>query len=309
LIYTAFKLGRMLRCRLSHGAILRRYAARAVVDIEEYRQQSHAIWEQMAAGWSRERDFMWDTTRAVGERLVAGIDPQPGETILELAAGVGDTGFATAPRIGDEGRLISTDFSPEMVGAARERARELGLSNVEHRVMDAEKMDLDDDSVDGVLCRWGYMLMADPAAAFRETRRVLRPGGRLAFAVWAGPESNPWAAVPGMVSVVHGHMPPPEPEAPGMFALADEDRIRSLVAGAGFETPRIEALPLEWRFTDFDQYWGFIRELAGALALVLRELSDEEREAVRADVETQVEGMRSDGGYAMPAKTLVVVAE
>jgi SAM-dependent methyltransferase len=111
--------------------------------------------------------------------------------------------------------VISTDFAPEMVDVARRQSEARGLTNVEHRVLDAERMDLDDDSVDGVVCRWGYMLMADPAAALRETRRVLRDGGRLAFAVWGAPDRNPWVAVPGMTLVQRGHMPPPEPGAPG----------------------------------------------------------------------------------------------
>jgi ubiquinone/menaquinone biosynthesis C-methylase UbiE len=92
--------------------------------------------------------------------------------VLELAAGAGDTGFAAAS---DAGRLLCTDFSPAMLDVARRRAGELGITNVEFRVLDAEHLDLDTASVDGVLCRLGYMLVADPAAALAETRRVLRP--------------------------------------------------------------------------------------------------------------------------------------
>src|SRR5680860_1039460 len=85
---------------------------------------------------------------------------------------------------------------------------------------------LEIDSVDAVVCRWGYMLMADPAIALKETRRVLREGGLLAFAVWAPPDRNPWAAVPAMTLVQQGHMPPPEPDGPGIFAMGDPDRVR-----------------------------------------------------------------------------------
>ena len=119
------------------------------------------------------------------EEMLKALGPEPGQTILELAAGTGETGFAAARAIGPDGRLISTDFAPEMVAAARRASERLGLANVEHREMDAERMDLDDDSVDGVLCRWGYMLMADPATALAETRRVLRPA-RAAVAVGVG---------------------------------------------------------------------------------------------------------------------------
>ena len=166
------------------------------MDLGEYRRTSRDIWDRMAPGWDQRRDWVWEVSQSVGKWMVDRLAPQPGQTLLELAAGAGDTGFAACTRLGDDGRLISTDFSPRMVQTAQRRAAELGLKNVEFRVMDAERMDLDDDSVDGVLCRWGYMLMADPAAALRETRRVLRDRGRLAFSVWADPKRNPWASIP-----------------------------------------------------------------------------------------------------------------
>jgi ubiquinone/menaquinone biosynthesis C-methylase UbiE len=124
------------------------------MDLDEYRRSSHDIWERMAPGWEERRDWVWEASRAVGEWMVDRLAPQPGQTLLELAAGAGDTGFAAIARLAGEGRLISTDFSPRMVKAAQRRAAELGLTNIEFRVMDAERMDLAEDSVDGVLCRW-----------------------------------------------------------------------------------------------------------------------------------------------------------
>src|ERR671937_2244526 len=99
--------------------------------------------------------------------------------------------------------------------------------------MDAERMELDDDSVDGVLCRFGYMLMADPAAALAETRRVLRAGGRLTLAVWGALERNPFFAIIAISLVQRGHVPPPEPPpAPGPFSMAGPERIEGLLRDA-----------------------------------------------------------------------------
>ena len=167
--------------------------------------------------------------------MVDALDPQPGETLLELAAGVGDTGFAAASRLGAEGRLITTDFSQAMVDAARRRAEELGVSNAEFRTLDAERMDLDDGSIDGVLCRWGYMLMADPGAALAETRRVLGDGGRVALSVWGDPEQNPWASIPARALLEQTGADPPDPFAPGIFAMASEERTRELLGAARLE--------------------------------------------------------------------------
>ena len=189
--------------------------------------------------------------------MIRELAPRPGDTVLELAAGAGDTGFEAAAPIGERGRLISTDFSPAMVQVARRRGAELGLGNVDYRVMDAERVELDADSVDGVLCRFGYMLMVDPAAAFAETRRVLRPGGRLALAVWGAPERNPWATIGFGLLVERGLMPPPEPGAPSPFALASEEHTRTLLERAGFTAVRTEEVPVRFSFRDLDDYTTF----------------------------------------------------
>jgi len=195
-----------------------------------------------------------------------------------------------------------------MVEAGRERAAELGLSNVEFRRMDAEHMDLDDDSVDGVLCRWGYMLMADPAAALAETRRVLRDGGRLALSVWSAADDNPWGTISREVLNDHGYLPAPKPGDPGIFSMGREERIRELVGGAGFEAIEIEAIPLEWRFDAFDDYWYFLQQMAGAIALVLERLTDEQRTEVHDEMERKAAPFRANGAYVMPGKVLNAVA-
>ena len=275
---------------------------------KDYRQASLEIWDRMAAGWESDRRGDWESSRAVGEWLVDALDPQPGETVLELAAGVGDTGIAAASRLGPSGKLISTDFSEQMVGAARRRAEELGASNVEVRTMDAERMDLDDDSIDGVVCRWGYMLMADPAAALAETRRVLRPGGRVAFSVWADPASNPWASVPAQALVDHTGSDPPDPVAPGIFAMASEDRTRELLSGAGLEPRRVEYVEMEWRFETPDDHWHYVMDLAGALAMVIRSLPQSDQAEIRRLTEERLAPRTGGPGYGLPGLCLNVLA-
>ena len=266
------------------------------MDLDEYRKTSHDNWERIAGNWESEREFIHSMTGAVNERLIERLDPQPGNTVLDIAAGTGDTGFMAARRIGDEGRLVTTDFASSMVEAAQRNGDAQGLDNVEYRVLDAEKMDFDDDSFDRVLARFGYMLMADPAAALAETRRVLRDDGRLAFAVWAGPETNMWAAIPGMVLVGRGVIPAPEPNAPGIFAMGDPGRIRELVTGAGFGEPEIDQVEINWEYGEVDTHWQLTLKLAGPLADAIGKLDDEEREAVRAEVSSQIEPLMESGG-------------
>jgi SAM-dependent methyltransferase len=274
---------------------------------EAARQQSRATWNAVAPGWYAQREELWKISRPVSEWMIRRLDPQPGDTVLELAAGLGDTGFMAARLVGESGRVIITDFAPEMVTGARRRAEEIGVKNAQFGVLDAERMDLETDSVDGVLCRWAYMLTTDPAAAFAETRRVLRPGGKLAFSVWASRERNPALSLVGRVLELQGHIPPPEPEAPGAFAMADPGRTRELVVRAGFAEPEIEEVSFRFSFVDQEAFWRYLNETSASASPVLRSLPTAAQEAIREQVHEAARPFHSGEGYAFPAACLNVV--
>lgn len=276
---------------------------------EQAREKSRAIWDEMAPGWNHHRDHMWATTHHVAEWLVENVDVRDGDTILDLAGGPGDNGFLAAGRVGRSGKVIETDFAPEMVEVARRRAAQQGLDNVECRVLDAEKMDLDDNSVDGIICRWGFMLMLDPSAGLAECRRVLKDSRRLAFSVWGGPEQNPWVTVTGMTMVQLGHQPGGDPFGPGgMFSMAQHDVIRSMVLDAGFTDVEIEDMPVDWSFDSFDHAWQFTTQVAGALAALLKDLDPDEVDHLRAALEENMEPYRTSTGLTMPGVTVNVRA-
>jgi SAM-dependent methyltransferase len=267
--------------------------------------QIFATWERMAPGWERWRETIWDASSHIGRQLVDAVDPQPGETILEIAAGVGDTGFLAASRVAPTGVIISSDFATAMVEAAQRRASELGIEGVTFRVLDAQSIDLPDASVDAVICRWGFMLMPDPATALRETRRVLRRRGRLAFSVWGSPERNPWAAIVARALVDAGHMDPPSAGKPGIFALADPALIETLVVQAGFQLPDVVEVAMRWPFDSFEDYWAFTLEKAGALAMVIERLPEADRESVRDSARGAL-GSEAEGGFELDGLCLNV---
>lgn len=278
------------------------------MDADEYRRTSFETWGAMASGWDRWQDELEATATPVREWMLKALAPRTGDTVLELAAGPGGTGYGAAAMIGERGRLISTDFSPDMVEVARRCSAELGLTNVEHRVMDAEHLELEHDSVDGVLCRFGFMLMANPAAALSETRRVLRPGGRLALAVWCSAERNPWISIAGRMLVERGHMPAPEPGAPGMFTMANEEHTRELLEGPGFSDVRMEEVPVRFVYGGIDEYVRRARDTGGVFSKVFREVPEGEREAMVAELEAQFAPFAVEGGYEFPGVALAVAA-
>ena len=278
------------------------------MDATEFRVASHAVWEAMAPGWDTRHAYFEDRARPVAERMLERLDPAPGETILELAAGTGVVGFAAAGLVEPGGAVVVSDFSQAMVEAATRHAAALGLANVECRVLDAERLDLRDDAVDGVLCRWGYMLMPDPETAFAETRRVLRPGGRLSCAVFGAPDLNPWVALPSRVLRERGHMPPTDAGGPGILALADPNRLRRLLLDTGFSEPRIEEVGFTWSFPDVDAYWKFLTDAAGAIAMVVDRLDPAERDLVRERIAEGAQPFAGAAGIEIPAACLVASA-
>jgi SAM-dependent methyltransferase len=240
--------------------------------------------------------------------MLQSLQARSGETILELAAGTGVVGLTALAALGGDARLIVSDFATAMIEAARRQGAALGFERVEYRVLDAEALELPDESVDGVLCRWGYMLLGDPGRALAETRRVLRDGGRVSCAVFAGPEKNPWAALPLSVLVESGHVPPPEPGQPGILALADVARLRQLFTDAGLADPEIEEVPFAFPFTGEDDYWRFLTGVAGAISMTLGRLDDDARTDVRASLATRLEPYREPDGLELPAASLVATA-
>ena len=277
------------------------------VDRDKQRQARLDNWAAMAGGWERSRTEREKSAAPVTEWLVSELAPNPGNTVLELAAGQGDVGFEIAAVLGKSGRLISSDFSPAMTEIARRRSAELGLTNVEHRIVDAEQIELSDDSVDGVLCRWGYMLMPDPAAALAETRRVLRPGGRLAFSVWSSGARNPWISVAAGILVAHGHMPPPEPGEPGMFVLGDEELLRRLVENAGFANVRIENVAVHSNYPSVDEYVRRSTEMGGMFSRAWADAREDEQERMKDEFREAFAPFAVDGSYELPGLSLCVV--
>jgi SAM-dependent methyltransferase len=280
------------------------------MDAEAYRADARERWEAAAPGWAREREAFQRDAMVVSQWMLEAAGLQPGHTVLELTAGPADTGLMAAELVAPGGTAIITDNSEGMLEAARARAKEVGATNVEIRAMEAEWIDMPTASVDAVLCRWGYMLLADPEAALRETRRVLRPGGRVALAAWAGPEQNPWLALMGKVMIDRGLVEPEPPDTPGPLAFGRRPgQIEELLDAAGFDDIVVEPLDLAMHAASLDDWWDHAIATSGRFSRVVAGLAPAEHYQLRDAVdEAFAPYTRDDGTVEIPARALVAAA-
>jgi len=277
-------------------------------DAAKYKNAQREQWNKDGAAWRR-----WNPTldRWYGEATRQMLDLariRPGQRILDIAAGAGEPAVTAAERVGPGGYVLATDISEGIVALALQVARERGLTQVETRAMDGEKLDLPDASFDAVLCRLGLMYMPHPVTALREWRRVLRAGGRVAVAVFATPERNSWGAVPASIIRRRAQLPPPVPGQPGPFSLGGPGVLEALFRDAGFSNPEVRAVPVPHRMTSAADYVRVAREAFGGFNAMMANLSSQERESVWNEVQGSMRGFESPAGFEVPGECLVGAA-
>ena len=278
-------------------------------DPNAYREASLGTWEEAGSAWVRRQEDIRRMGAPVSQWMIGAINPQPGQRVLELAAGVGETGMLAAQLVAPGGEVVISDQAETMLEGARARAAALGLTNVDFKVINAEWIDMPLASVDAVLCRWGYMLTADPAAALADTRRVVRPSGRLALAVWDDIRANPWALLPGLELRERGLAGTPDPTAPGPFRLGDPARVAELLGDAGFTEIELDAIDVPRRHSDFDEFWDVSLDISRGLHDAVMARPQGEIEEIKASLGERFAPFRKgDGSLEIPARTLVASA-
>jgi SAM-dependent methyltransferase len=274
----------------------------------ELRKNLHGMWASVASGWGEHADYTDERAASITQKLLQLSDPRPGDRVLELACGPGGLGLAAAERVLPGGEVVLSDVVAEMTSIAAQRAEARGLTNVATEILDLEQIDQPDESYDLVLCREGLMLAVDPAGAAREIRRVLRPSGRVALAVWGPRDRNPWLGV--VLDSVSAQLgaPIPPPGIPGPFALEDADKLTNILEGAELSDVTVSELDVPLQIGSFDEWWERTTALAGPLAKMLESLHPDAAEELRARAQEAAKPYETPDGLEFPGVTLVAAA-
>lgn len=264
-------------------------------------------WRESAPYWAKHAGIVREMFAPITSVLIEAAAIRSGDSVLDVAGGSGEPSLTIADVCGPSTSIVFTDAVAEMIGAARDRAQQQRLANIEFAQCVGEKLPFKPDSFDVVVSRLGVMLFPDPVAAIQEMLRVAKPGGRIAIAVWGAKDSNPFFHV--VANIVARYVPslPEDPDAPGAFRFSSTEKLTSLLlaAGAVGVTERVFAFNLEAPLTP-SQFWEVRTELSDSLRTKVATLSPEEVGRLAQEVEQAGRAFHANGRMSFPAQVLVV---
>ncbi|CAI4033384.1 Methyltransferase domain-containing protein [Nitrospira tepida] len=272
--------------------------------IEAQRQD----WNRVAAGWEK-WDEMFDRSMAfLNHRLIADARLRQGQQVLDLGSGTGYPALLAAQVVRPQGQVVGIDLADDMLAAARRKAARLGLSNVEFRTGDVTTLPFPSGSFDAVTSRFCLMFLPEIPKAVAEIARVLKPGGHLAAAVWSAPEKNPYLRIPMDVIKQLIELPPPDPQAPGIFRLAKSGDLMGMIQQAGLSSLSEEEFVADVQLTSGREYFSSLMEIAAPIQNLFAKLSPSQQAEAEKRIVQSVEQYRRGEAVSLPIAARFVAA-
>jgi ubiquinone/menaquinone biosynthesis C-methylase UbiE len=251
-------------------------------------------WNRTSEAWRKWADLF--TQRNDGPLYLELAGVQRGQRILEIGAGTGDQTLLLARAVGEDGRVVATDLSERMLAVARERVEAAGFGNVEFLAGDAGSLELEDQSFDAAVAGFMLMLVPEPEGVAATARRLLSSGRRFVASVWSLPPAVPMLSLPMMTALKEAGGPPPDPTAPGLFALGDPLRLEQVLTSAGFDDVAVTPFTFPFRFPSAGEYTEFMREIAPPISQLIAERAPEKADAIWDQVTSAARSRAADDG-------------
>jgi ubiquinone/menaquinone biosynthesis C-methylase UbiE len=275
---------------------------------EQIREQQRASWNQFSIGWQKWDCLMMGFSKPMGNEIIRLLNPKDSEVILDVASGTGEPGLTIATKI-KGGKVVISDLSEKMINISQENAARRGIENVETIVCDVCELPFQDNTFDAISCRFGFMFFPDMLLAAKEMMRVLKPGGRVATAVWDVPEKNFW--VTAISSTINKNMdlPVPPADAPGIFRCANKGLIQNLFLQVGFKNTSETEVNGKLKCGSTDVYWNMMTEVAAPVVASLSKADDDLKEKIKKEVYQVVNEKYPDGNIRIDSGALVIYGE
>lgn len=280
-----------------------------MTDNDDFKARERDAWASVADGWMRRDELLRRGAEPVTRRMLELAGITTGHQVLDIASGTGEPSISAALLTGSSGKVIGTDLTEEMLAYAREKAGQAGVSNIEFRCVDGETLDLPANTFDAVTIRWGLMFMPEPVACLQQAHGVMKETARIVIACWSAPDKNPFVGL--LMQSLGEYMDIPKPPAgtPGIFALADSERLHATIAAAGFVDITLEELEIDvLNVPDGQAYWEAISDLAAPVMTLVNQLDDNSREAYIKDVIDAANLCRQGESLCMRGTTWIAAA-
>jgi ubiquinone/menaquinone biosynthesis C-methylase UbiE len=276
--------------------------------LEQIREQQREIWNRFSPGWKKWDDLTMDFLKPMGDKLIRLIKPKNDDFVLDVASGTGEPGLTIATMM-NGGMVVITDLAEGMLDVARENAARRGIKNLEIITSDVSDLPFADNTFDAISCRFGFMFFPDILIATKEMLRVLKPGGRIALAVWNLPERNFWATA--VLSAINKYMmlPPPQPGAPGLFRCAGDGFMAGFLHQAGFKNISETEVNSKLIPGSTEVYWNFMTEVVAPVVAALSKADQVTKIKIKDEVFGSINRRYPNGKVAFDSNAIIVYGE
>lgn len=277
-------------------------------ELEIIRDQQKELWNKFSPGWKKWDELMMDFLKPMGDEIVRVLNLKSNDIVLDIASGTGEPGLTIASRLG-AGKVILTDLAEDMLEIATENAAERNITNIETRACDVSNLPFEDNFFDAISCRFGFMFFPDMQMAAKEMARVLKPGGRVAAAVWNIPEKNFWISATMGVINKNMELPALPPGAPGMFRCAKTGVMSDLFMEAGLTDISEVEIAGKMNCRTADVYWNIMNDVAAPVVAALSKADEFTRAKIKAEVYDSLKAKYPDGNVVIDSSAIVIYAE